>query len=145
MPGRGPVFLGAAAPRWFRPIYHVTTSRPPPTVVQTVPSGQSAKSARQAAPALSGRLADNAREQTQMFLAAANAALPDIVQLGGIYTPPAYRGRGYARASVAGSLMSARKRGVTRAVLFTSNPSAARSYEGVGFRRLGDYGLVLLE
>jgi RimJ/RimL family protein N-acetyltransferase len=77
-------------------------------------------------------------------LSAFNAALPDIVQLGGIYTPPELRGRGYAKAAVAASLLAARDRGVSRAVLFTSNPSAARSYEAVGFRRLGDFGLVLL-
>jgi GNAT superfamily N-acetyltransferase len=77
-------------------------------------------------------------------LSAFNAALPDIVQLCGIYTPPELRGRGYAKASVAASLLAARGRGVSRAVLFTSNPSAARSYEAVGFCRLGDFGLVLL-
>jgi GNAT superfamily N-acetyltransferase len=77
-------------------------------------------------------------------LSAFNAALSDIVQLGGIYTPPELRGRGYAKAAVAGSLIAAKERGVSRAVLFTSNPSAARSYEAVGFRRLGDFGLVLL-
>ena len=73
-----------------------------------------------------------------------NAVLPDIVQLGGIYTPPEQRGRGYARAGVAGSLLAARARSVTRAVLFTKNPSAVRAYEAVGFRRIGEYGLVLL-
>jgi GNAT superfamily N-acetyltransferase len=78
-------------------------------------------------------------------LSAFNAALPDIVQLGGIYTPPQLRGRGYAKAAVAASLLAARDRGVTRAVLFTSNPSAARSYEALGFQRLGDFGLVILE
>jgi GNAT superfamily N-acetyltransferase len=77
-------------------------------------------------------------------LSAFNAALPDIVQLGGIYTPPALRGRGYAKAAVAHSLLMARERGASRAVLFTENPSAARSYEAVGFRRTGDYSLVLL-
>ena len=77
-------------------------------------------------------------------LSAFNAALPDIVQLGGIYTPPELRGRGYAKAAVAASLLAARERGVTRAVLFTSNPSAARCYEALGFQRLGDFGLVLL-
>jgi GNAT superfamily N-acetyltransferase len=76
-------------------------------------------------------------------LAGFNATLPDIVQLGGIYTPPALRGRGYAKASVAGSLLAARERGAQRAVLFTSTASAARSYEGNGFRRTGDYHLVL--
>jgi predicted GNAT family acetyltransferase len=70
--------------------------------------------------------------------------LPDIVQLGGVYTPAELRGRGYAKCSVAGSLLAAREGGATRAVLFTQNPSAARSYEAVGFRALGQYGLVLL-
>ena len=72
-----------------------------------------------------------------------NATLPDMVQLGGIYTPPEFRGRGYAKAAVAGSLLAARERGASRAVLFTSTASAARSYEGIGFRRAGDYCLVL--
>jgi len=75
-------------------------------------------------------------------LSAFNAVLPDIVQLGGIYTPPLHRGKGYAKAAVAASLLAARERGVTRAVLFTNNPSAERSYEAVGFRRVGDFGLV---
>ena len=77
-------------------------------------------------------------------LSAFNAVLPDIVQLGGIYTPPRLRGKGYARAAVAASLLAARERGVSRAVLFTDNPNAVRSYEAVGFRRVGDFGLVLL-
>lgn len=81
---------------------------------------------------------------TPVSYSAFNAVLPDIVQLGGIYTPPEQRGRGYAKAGVAGSLLVARARGVTRAVLFTKNPSAVRAYEAVGFRRIGEYGLVLL-
>jgi len=84
------------------------------------------------------------RDGQPVSLSAFNAALPDIVQLGGIYTPAELRGRGYARAAVAASLLAAQERGATRAVLFTSNRSAARSYEALGFRRLGDYGLVLL-
>jgi len=83
------------------------------------------------------------REGAVVSFSAFNATLPDIVQLGGIYTPPALRGRGYARASVAHSLLVARERGATRAVLFTSNPSAARAYEAVGFTRIGEYALIL--
>ena len=83
-------------------------------------------------------------ENTPVSLSAFNAALPDIVQLGGIYTPPALRGRGFAKVVVAASLLVARDRGSSRAVLFTKNPSAARTYEAIGFRRIGDYSLVLL-
>jgi GNAT superfamily N-acetyltransferase len=78
-------------------------------------------------------------------LSAFNAALPDIVQLGGVYTPPELRGRGYAKAVVAHSVRTGRDRGASRAVLFTSNPNAVRTYEAVGFRRAGDYGLVLFK
>jgi len=75
-----------------------------------------------------------------------NAMLPDIVQIGGVWTAPEYRGRGYARSVVAGSLLSARKQGIERAVLFAdpANEAARRAYLFLGFRVTGDYGLVLL-
>ena len=83
---------------------------------------------------------DNGRP---VSMSAFNATLPDIVQIGGVYTPPELRGRGYARDVVAASLIASREQGVTRAVLFTENSSAARSYEAIGFRHIGRYGLVL--
>ncbi len=75
-----------------------------------------------------------------------NAQLPDIVQIGGVFTPPELRGRCYARCSVAGSLLAARGRGAQRSVLFTGveNLAARRAYEAIGFRWTGDYGLFLL-
>jgi uncharacterized protein len=77
--------------------------------------------------------------------AAFNAALPEVVQIGGVWTPPERRGRGYGRAVVAGSLLAAREDGVQRAVLFTGahNVAAKRAYAALGFRRVGDWGLVL--
>lgn len=74
-----------------------------------------------------------------------NARLPDIVQIGGVWTPPALRGRGYGRSVVAGSLLAARRQNVERAVLFADplNPAARKAYLSLGFRRVGDYGLVL--
>jgi uncharacterized protein len=72
-----------------------------------------------------------------------NARLSEIVQVGGVWTPPALRGRGYARSAVAGSLLTARAEGTGRAVLFTENPAAVKAYEAIGFRRVGDYGLVI--
>lgn len=79
-----------------------------------------------------------------LAFSAFNATLPDAVQVGGVWTPPAWRGRGYARAVVAGSLLDARAQGVTRGVLFTAveNRPAQRSYEALGFRAVGDYGLL---
>ena len=73
-----------------------------------------------------------------------NAALPDVVQVGGVFTPVELRSRGYARAVVAGSLISARERGVGRAILFTGEESvsARRAYEALGFVAVGDYGLL---
>src|SRR5262245_52131338 len=50
-------------------------------------------------------------ENTPVSLSAFNAVLPDIVQLGGIYTPPELRGRGFAKVVVAASLLVARDRG----------------------------------
>jgi ribosomal protein S18 acetylase RimI-like enzyme len=74
-----------------------------------------------------------------------NAQLPDVVQVGGVYTPPSLRGRGYGRAVVAGALLRARAAGASRAVLFTgeANLAAQRAYRALGFERVGDYGLVL--
>jgi GNAT superfamily N-acetyltransferase len=74
-----------------------------------------------------------------------NARLPDMVQIGGVYTPPTLRGGGYARAVVAGSLLSARSAGVRRAILFTGqdNVAARRAYLALGFEIIGDFGLVM--
>ena len=81
---------------------------------------------------------------TPVSYSALNARLPDTVQIGGVWTPPEARGRGYARAVVAGSLLEVRRQGATRAVLFTDDPAAERAYEAIGFRAVGVYGLVLL-
>jgi RimJ/RimL family protein N-acetyltransferase len=73
-----------------------------------------------------------------------NATIADTVQIGGVWTPPPQRGRGHARCVVAGSLQHARDRGVRSAILFTDekNVAAQRSYVAVGFRPIGDYGIV---
>lgn len=74
-----------------------------------------------------------------------NARVPEMVQVGAVFTPPAQRGRGYGRAVVAGQLRIARDEGARRAVLFTpeTNLAARRAYESLGFRKTGAYGLVL--
>lgn len=75
-----------------------------------------------------------------------NAEIAEVVQVGGVYTPPELRSRGYARAVIAGSLLDARAEGVRRAVLFTDvdNVPAQRAYVAIGFQPIGDYRIVLL-
>lgn len=76
-----------------------------------------------------------------------NATLPDIVQIGGVFTPEALRSKGYARCAVAGSLLVARTRGVARSILFTGeeNAAAQKAYVSLGFRVASDYGIVFFE
>ncbi|OSQ48361.1 GNAT family N-acetyltransferase [Thalassospira alkalitolerans] len=73
-----------------------------------------------------------------------NAELPDMVQVGPVWTPTEHRSNGYARILVAKTLLAARARGVTHAVLSTDSPAAARAYEAIGFSHCGVYRLALL-
>jgi uncharacterized protein len=68
-----------------------------------------------------------------------------VVLVGGVYTPPELRGKSYARAVVAGSLLEARSKGSRRSVLFTpeSNLPAQKTYRALGYEDVGDWGLVL--
>ncbi len=79
-------------------------------------------------------------------LSAFNAWIPECAQIGGVYTPPPLRGRGYGRAVVAGSLQIIQaEAGTPRSVLFTEvdNVPAQRAYRALGYERVGDYALVL--
>lgn len=86
------------------------------------------------------------KENTPVAYTAFNARLPDIVQIGGVWTPPPLRGKGYAKCVVAGSLLKARSQKVERAILFTNqeNYAAQAAYKGIGFRPTGEeFGLVI--
>ena len=86
--------------------------------------------------------------ETPVSYSAFNARLPDIVQIGRVWTPPDLRSKGYARSVVAGSLLSAQSQGVNRAILFTGqdNQAAQAVYRGLGFQPTGEeYGLLLFE
>ena len=73
-----------------------------------------------------------------------NTMTTEVVQIGGVYTPPELRSRGYGRAVVAASLLDARAEGVESSILFTGveNIAAQRSYEALGYRHIGDYRLL---
>ncbi len=82
-----------------------------------------------------------------------NTRTKEAVQVGGVWTPPELRCRGYARCVVAQSLLDARDEitaaGVRepQAILFTGadNIPAQRAYEALGFRRIGDYYILLFK
>lgn len=81
---------------------------------------------------------------TPVAYAAFNATLPEMVQVGGVFTPPAHRGHGFARRVVAALLARGRTQGATRAILFTGeeNIAAQKAYEALGFRAIGDYAIA---
>ncbi len=75
-----------------------------------------------------------------------NARVDHVAQIGGVWTPPALRGRGYARACVAGALVLARDEGVTEAILFTgdNNAPARKAYAAIGFNAIGTFYIGII-
>ena len=74
-----------------------------------------------------------------------NAQLPEMVQVGPVWTPVEQRSNGYARILVAKTLLAARSNGVKHAILSTDSEAAAKAYEALGFAKIGHYRLALLE
>ena len=62
-----------------------------------------------------------------------NAEIREVVQVGGVYTPPEARSRGYGRAVVAAALLDARAEGTGTAILFTddANQAAQKAYRAI--------------
>lgn len=69
-----------------------------------------------------------------------------LVQVGGVWTPPKHRRRGYGRAVVAASLLDAKAEKAIQAILFTAedNFPAQKAYVALGFQRIGTYRLTIL-
>lgn len=78
-------------------------------------------------------------------LAGINARAGNAVQVGGVYTPPAFRGNGHAGRAVAACLAELRAGGAARAILFAASAAAARAYERIGFARIGEYRIAMLK
>ena len=76
-----------------------------------------------------------------------NARIKEAVQIGGVWTPPELRNRGYGRSAVAASLLEARSEGVEKAILFTGgdNIPAQKAYTSLGFQPIGRYRIFLLQ
>lgn len=75
-----------------------------------------------------------------------NPRLPDVVQIGNLWTPHQLRGNDYARAVVAGALAIASKTGVVAATLSTGrkNVAAQAAYRSIGFKLVGDYAVATI-
>lgn len=82
---------------------------------------------------------------TPSSLVGFNARLPDIVQLGPVWTPVEYRNQGYARKLLSSVLQNAFNAGIKKAILFTDNPAAIKSYKSLGFELCGTYRLAILK
>ena len=76
--------------------------------------------------------------------ASINARAGDMVQVGGVFVPAAERNRGLGRRVTAARLAEARAAGARVAILFSNNDAASRAYEAIGFRRVGDYRVCVL-
>jgi predicted GNAT family acetyltransferase len=63
-----------------------------------------------------------------------------IGRVGGVYTPPALRGHGYASANVAAASQHALDSGAVACMLYTdrANPTSNRIYQALGYRPVGD-------
>ena len=79
-------------------------------------------------------------------IAALNATYGSMGQVGGVYTLPAERGRGLARAVMQLLIEDCGRRlGFRKLILFTgeTNTTARRLYESAGFEAAGAFGLLL--
>lgn len=81
--------------------------------------------------------------ETILSMTGFNATVNDVVQVGGVYTPPDKRGQGLARRAVALHLQEACDAGVKRAILFANDPSAMAAYRAVGFIPTGQFLLAM--
>ncbi|PJE32981.1 Acetyltransferase (GNAT) family protein [Pseudooceanicola marinus] len=78
-------------------------------------------------------------------MAAINARVGDVVQVGGVFVPPEARNQGLGRRVTRALLQEEAQADTRLAVLFANNAAAARAYEALGFVRVGDYRVALAD
>ena len=85
-------------------------------------------------------------EGKPVALTSFNTTTAEAVQVGGVWTPPELRRRGYARAVVAVSLLDAHAESAKLAILFTDekNLPAQKAYLALGFEHIGNYQITVL-
>lgn len=84
------------------------------------------------------------RDGTPVAMATTIALAESRACVGGVWTPPELRNRGYARAVVAGQLRILQSEGVDRGILLTGqhNLPAISAYRALGFAELGACGMA---
>ncbi|MCL6282815.1 N-acetyltransferase [Ruegeria sp. 2012CJ41-6] len=81
--------------------------------------------------------------ETPVAMTGFNAICGDVVQIGGVFTPPDLRQRGHAGRALRLHLSEAHRAGKTRAILFAASEAAAGLYKCVGFEIIGSYSMCL--
>jgi uncharacterized protein len=81
------------------------------------------------------------QDEIPVSIACSGSFTPNGVRLNMVYTPPEYRCRGYASASVAALSQSLLNQGYRFCFLFTdlANPTANHIYQDIGYQSVGDW------
>ncbi len=76
----------------------------------------------------------------RVTMTGAVAAVAGVVRVGPVYTPPVFRGRGYASNCVAAVTQQALDRGADACMLYTdlANPTSNAIYQRLGYRPVAD-------
>jgi len=77
---------------------------------------------------------------TVVSIAGLNREMPNVIGVGPVYTPPYWRGKGYASSCVAQVSQLALERGFKKCVLYTdlANPTSNSIYQRIGYRAIAD-------
>jgi GNAT superfamily N-acetyltransferase len=94
-----------------------------------------------------GRLTLWDHDGATVSLAGTAPTVRGVTRIGPVYTPPALRGRGYARALVAEVSRNRLDDGSTACCLFTdlANPVSNAIYQQVGYRPVGDFAELVFD
>lgn len=90
-----------------------------------------------------GRIFVAEEEGVLVSAALTNAETPDMAMIGGVFTPPDRRNRGYATACMDALCRDLLRDGI-QPCLFYDNPKAGSIYRRLGFREIGMWRLARL-
>lgn len=122
---------------WFAAYMQETGTAPPGDLA-------SAAETRARASVGSSRVRVMIEEGQPVAMAAINARAGQAVQVGGVYVPSDLRRKGRGGRVVRALLAEVAGQGIETAILFAASTQAARSYENIGFTRVGDYRIAML-